>query len=87
MKIQDIIRTIEMQKADFQSRYKVEPNICALSEDLYLELDEYFKSRIENADAFGIDKVCGMSLSINTENENSVQVGYFSKPCRTDWEV
>lgn len=86
MKIIKIIETIEILKSDFQSRHGVEPNTCTLSEDLYMELTHYFNNRIKRADAFEINKICGMNLSIGLENEISVQVGYFGKPCCVEWE-
>lgn len=51
-----------------------------------MELTHYFNNRIKRADAFEINKICGMDLSIGLENERSVQVGYFGKPCCVEWE-
>lgn len=87
MDIDKIIKTIEDQKNEFTNKYGVEPNVCAISEDVCNTLMEYFNSKISYADVFQIDKICGMDISVGLKTEGGVQVGYFSKPCRADWEV
>lgn len=86
MDIDKIIKTIEDQKNEFTNKYGVEPNVCAISEDVFNQIIEYFNSEIIYADAFHIDKICGMDISVGLKTEGGVQVGYFSKSCRVDLE-
>lgn len=82
-----IIDVIEMLKHDFQARYRVEPNVCAISRDTYDELCDNLESIKEYINMPDMDHICGMLISIDLETENSVRVGYFSESCRVDCEV
>lgn len=87
MKIRKIIETIEILKSDFWSRYKVMPNICLISSDAYQALRSELDEIILAEEAAEVPTISGMKLEIDMATSNSVQVGYFSKPCRVDWEA
>ena len=87
MKIGKIIETIEILKSDFWSRHKVTPNICLVSSDIYQALRSELEDIVLAEVAAEVPMISGMKLEIDMATSNSVQVGYFSKPCRADWEA